>query len=217
MSETGRTLFWLGLFALAMAQVEASVVIHLRSIYYPGRPLQIFPLVLLSHRDLVIELLRELATLVMLLGVARLSVRGPVRIFAAFVYVFGLWDLFYYLWLKILIGWPLGWHEWDVLFLIPWPWFGPWLAPAMIALLFVAWGARVLCADRAFRFTRNGLVMFVLGAGLALAAFLLPGARLLPGGETAFRDFQPGQFCWLLYLPGLLLMAIGLWRTGKPV
>jgi len=217
MSERGRKLFWLALFALAMAQVEASVVIHLRTIYYPARPLQIFPLSLLSHRDLLIELLRELATLVMILAVARLSAQGPVRVFAAFVYVFGLWDLFYYLWLKLQLGWPASWTEWDVLYLIPWPWFGPWLTPALIAVLFVAWGGWALSADRAFRFTRTALVLFLIGVGLALAAFLLPGARLLKGGETAFRNYQPGQFCWLLYLPGLLLMAIGLWRAGKSV
>ncbi|MEJ2398828.1 MAG: hypothetical protein P8Z67_11455 [Gammaproteobacteria bacterium] len=214
MSERGRKLLWLTFFALAMAQVEASIVIYLRDLYYPGHPLQLFPLALLSHRDLVIELVRELATVVMILAVALLSVRGPVRVFSAFVYVFGWWDLFYYLWLKILLGWPVSWREWDVLYLIPWPWFGPWLTPALIALLFVLWGGWALMTSRQVRFTRGALLLFLLGTGLALAAFLLPGAMLLPRGEAAFRGYQPQQFCWLLYGPGLMLMAAGLWRAS---
>jgi hypothetical protein len=212
----GRKLLWLTLFALAMAQVEASLVIHLRTIYYPSRPLQIFPLALLSHRDLAIELVRELATVLMILSVVLLTTKGAVRVFAAFVFVFGLWDLFYYLWLKILIGWPVTWGEWDVLFLIPWPWLGPWLTPVLIAVLFVVWGGRVLCSSRELCFTRGNVVLFIVGVGLALAAFLLPTASLLRGGEAAFQGYQPQGFCWLLYIPGLLLMTAGLWRVRKP-
>lgn len=104
-----------------MAHVEASLVVHLRSLYYPENPLALFPLSLLSHRDLAIELSRELATLVMIVSVSLPAVKGFTRIFAAFVYVFGLWGIAYYLWLKLMIDWPVNWFEWDALFLIPWP------------------------------------------------------------------------------------------------
>jgi len=97
---------------------------HLRHLYYPLDPQRLFPLVLLSHADLALELARELATVVMIVAVAVLAERGWVRRFAAFVFVFGLWDLGYYAWLKLVLDWPLHWLEWDVLFLIPWPWFG---------------------------------------------------------------------------------------------
>jgi hypothetical protein len=194
-----------------MAQVEASVVIHLRSIYYPANPLEIFPLMLLTHRDLAIELVRELATVMMILSVALLTARGFVRIFATFVYVFGLWDLFYYLWLKIMIGWPVSWFEWDVLFLIPWPWLGPWLAPAMIALLFVVWGGWVLTTPREIQFTHNTALLFMVGTLLALVAFLLPAAPLLLEGEEAFRGYQPDDFRWGIFIPGYVLMVISLW------
>lgn len=201
-----------------MAHVEASLVVHLRHIYYPDNPLALFPMALLSPGDLAIELARELATVVMLLSVALLAARGAMRVFAAFVYLFGLWDLFYYLWLKQMIGWPVDWLEWDVLFLIPWPWLGPWIAAAAIALLFSLWGGWVLLAAPGSRFTRPRLMTFVAGCLLALAAFLAPGLPLLGEGGTAFRGFQPVEFAWALYLPGLLLMATGLWqavdRTG---
>lgn len=215
MSERIRNILWLSLFAIAMAQVEASLVVHLRTIYYSAHPLEIFPLSLFSHRDLAIELVRELATLVMLLTVALLSSRGFTRVFAAFVFVFGLWDLFYYFWLKIMIGWPVSWFEWDVLFLLPWIWLGPWLTPALIAVLFVVWGGWVLYSPKEVRFTRNTAVAFVLGVLLALAAFLEPAVFVLWDGEAALKGFQPDGFLWFLYLPGYLLMVVSLWRVLK--
>lgn len=214
-STPSRSLLWLSLFAIAMAHVEASLVVHLRSLYYPDNPLALFPLALLSHRDLAIELVRELATVIMLLSVAMLAARHPARVFVAFVYLFGLWDLFYYLWLQLMIGWPVSWLEWDVLFLIPWPWFGPWIAAAAIALLFTLWGAWAWLARPGICFDRRSLLLFCLGAVLALAAFLQPAWSLLSGGEAAFRGYVPHDFAWSLYLPGLLLMAVGLWQAGR--
>jgi hypothetical protein len=214
MSEQGRKIVWLSLYAIAMAQVEASLVIHLRTIY-SAEPLEIFPLSLFTTRDLIMELVRELATLVMILSVALLSARGFTRVFAAFVFVFGLWDLFYYLWLKIMMGWPLSWMEWDVLFLLPWIWLGPWLTPALIALLFVVWGGWVLYSPREIRFARNNAVLFVLGVLLALAAFLQPAAFVLWEGKAALQGFQPEGFWWFLFLLGYLLMVVGLWRTTR--
>lgn len=213
--KTTRSLLWLMLYAIAMAQLEAAIVIHLRSVYYPGHPLELFPLSLLSHRDLGIELMREAATVVMILTVALLAERGVTRVFAAFVYVFGLWDIFYYVWLKLMIGWPVDWFEWDILFLIPWPWFGPWLTPVLIALLFVLWGAKVLTSRREFHFSPLSGSVFLIGTSLALAAFLLPAYPLLAGGEEAFRNYHPQGFNWLLYGPGLLLMAYGLWGVAR--
>ncbi|MGD8483227.1 MAG: hypothetical protein PVJ63_01445 [Thioalkalispiraceae bacterium] len=210
MTDKTRSLFWLSLFAIAMAQVEASVVVHLRSLYYPADPLQLFPLNLLSHRDLAIELGRELATVLMILSVALLTTRGFTRVFAVFVYVFGLWDIFYYVWLKIMIGWPVSWLEWDVLFLIPWPWLGPWLAPVLIALLFVLWGGKVFHSARPMSFTPRDASLFVVGCLLSLAAFLLPAMPLLSEGEIAFHGYQPGEFYWRLFIPGYCLMIINL-------
>lgn len=205
-----RIVFWLTLFALAMAYVEAALVVHLRHLYYADDPLTLFPLRLLSHTDLAIELIREVATILMLVTVALLAERDNGRRFAAFVYIFGIWDLGYYGFLKLLIDWPQTWLEWDVLFLLPWPWFGPWLAPAAIALLFTGWGTWILLSERQPRFTRVSASLFVGGSVLGLAAFLMPAASLLARGEIAFQDYQPGYFAWGFYVPGLILMALGL-------
>jgi hypothetical protein len=209
------TLFTLAAYALAMALVEAAVVVHLRHLYYPADPQALFPLVLLSPADLQLELARELATVVMIGAVAVLAERGAARRFAAFVFVFGLWDLGYYAWLELVLGWPRSWLEWDVLFLIPWPWFGPWLAPALIALLFTLWGGWMLAGTRAPRWTRGNLLLFVAGAALGLGAFLAPGGWLLPGGEAAFRGYLPAAFAWPLFLAGFAAMAAGLLRAWR--
>jgi len=205
-------LLWLSLFAISMAYLEAAVVVYLRSLYYPDDPLVIFPLRVLSRYHLPIELARELATLIMILSVARLAERGLARVFAAFVYVFGVWDIFYYLWLKLIVGWPVSWLDWDILFLIPWPWLGPWIAPVFIAALFTLWGGWVLASARRYRWTWGNAALIVAGAVLALAAFLQPAWPLLAAGEEAFRRYRPGGFWWGLYAPGYLLMATGLLR-----
>ncbi len=194
-----------------MAHVEAAIVVHLRSLYYPDNPLRIFPLALLSPRDHAIELAREAATLLMIVAVALLAERHGPRRFAAVLYIFGLWDLFYYLWLKLMIGWPAAWLEWDVLFLIPWPWFGPWLAAAAIALMFVTRGASVLRQPRRWILSRRAIALFSLGAVAGVASFLAPAVSLLRGGARAFREFTPQWFPWWLYVGGLVLMAAGLW------
>jgi hypothetical protein len=210
-----RLLIWLTLYAVAMAYVEAALVVHLRHIYYADNPLAIFPLHLMSHADLGIELAREAATLVMILSVALLAADTTSRRFAAFVYVFGAWDLGYYAFLKLLIDWPQTWLEWDVLFLIPWPWLGPWLAPAAIALLFAVWGARALVAKTAPQFTWRRSLLFLFGAALGLGAFLWPGAQLLPGGEAAFEGYQPAGFPWALYVAGLACMMASLFMASR--
>lgn len=210
-----RNIIWLTLFAIAMAHVEATLVVHLRTIYYPDNPLNLFPLELMSHRDLSIEFVREFATVVMILTVALLAGKGFMRVFTAFVFVFGLWDIFYYFWLKIMIGWPVSWLEWDILFLIPWPWFGPWIAPVFIALLFVLWGGWVLLMEKDIRFTRGTSLLFILGVLLVLATFLLPAVPLLVEGEEAFRHFQPDEFLWRLYITGYLLMVFSLWHVVR--
>ena len=207
-------LLWFGAYALAMALVEAAIVIHLRQLYYPADPRALFPLAVFSPSDLTLELARELATTVMILAVAALAERGFLRRFAAFVLVFGLWDLGYYAWLKLFLDWPRHWLEWDVLYLFPWPWFGPWLSAALIAALFVLWGGWLLAATEAalrLRATHAGL--FALGTLLALAAFLLPAWPLLAGGTAAFRGWIPGAFAWWLYVPGLAFMTAGLWHA----
>jgi hypothetical protein len=201
-----RTLIWLTVYAIAMAQVEAALVIHLRTIYHGESPLAVFPLALLSDRDLFIELTRECATVLMILSVSLLQSQRSVDVFAAFLYVFGVWDIAYYAWLKVMLGWPTKLLEWDVLFLIPWPWLGPWIAAVSVSMLFVAAGARLVLSPG--RFTPLAVSSFVAGGALGVTAFLLPALPLLANGEA--RTFGTGDFPWSFFVLGYMLMAMGL-------
>ncbi|MFN3876453.1 MAG: hypothetical protein ACK4L7_11140, partial [Flavobacteriales bacterium] len=84
------------------------------------------------------EVWREAATLLMLLAPAALVARSALERFAWFCYGFGVWDIFYYVWLKALIGWPGSLLSPDLLFLIPVPWVGPVWAPCAVSLGLIA-------------------------------------------------------------------------------
>src|SRR5205807_2592647 len=130
------------LFALAMAWVEAAVVFYLRTMIHRLEPYQANPLPIIGGFGLI-EVVREAATLVMLLTVGILAgVTWRSRIGYAAV-AFGVWDIAYYLFLKLICGWPHSLLDWDILFLIPLPWWGPVIAPMSIAMLMLAWGTLV--------------------------------------------------------------------------
>jgi len=207
---------WLTAYAIAMAHVEAAVVIYLRRLYHAGDPLTVFPLATLPNTDLAIELARELATLVMIASVAFLYAKHGPRVFAAFLYVFGLWDIAYYAWLKLMLGWPTSWLEWDVLFLIPWPWLAPWIAPVLAAAAFAISGAcTLLSAPAAPAPSRGEYAAFAIGVAIAIGAFLVPGLPFGEGAEPA-AIYRPGAFNWRLFALGYAIMTAGLFVKKLP-
>ena len=128
-------IIWVTIFAVAMAFAESAVVVYLRAIFYPEG--FTFPLKIMKDYKILVEVLREAATIFMLTSVAYLAGKKLWERFAWFMLAFGIWDIFYYVWLKVLLDWPASMLEWDVLFLIPLPWIGPVIAPASIALLMI--------------------------------------------------------------------------------
>ena len=156
-------LMWMALFGIAMGLLEAAVVVYLRRIYYSDNLLSLFPLKIWERADLLLELAREGATLAMILAVALLAEADRGRRIAAFLFIFGVWDLFYYFWLKVTIRWPTHWLEWDILFLIPWAWLAPWLTPALVAVLFTIWGGWAFVTERSWTFTPPSLGTAVAG------------------------------------------------------
>lgn len=134
MNNTGK-IIWLTIFAIAMAFVESAVVVYLRAIFYPDGFK--FPLNAITDYKIVIEVFREAATIFMLLSVTFLAGAKRWERFAYFMLAFGVWDIFYYIWLKVLINWPASLFDWDILFLIPLPWISPIIAPVSISLLMI--------------------------------------------------------------------------------
>lgn len=156
-----RTVAALLLFGLSFGYVEAAIVVYLRAIYDPIRqeihpdkpPGELLPLItyedlkalgVVHQRRLLTELGREFATLVMLAAVALAVARRPVTFMAAFCTIFGIWDVFYYVFLKVLIDWPTSLMTWDILFLLPVPWVGPVISPVIVALTMIVFGLLTL-------------------------------------------------------------------------
>ncbi len=130
------------LFAVAMAWLEAATVYYLRVMVDRVDPYQPNPLPMDGIVEPV-ELAREAATLVMLAAVGALAGRNLRTRLGYAAIAFGVWDVFYYVFLKFISGWPASLLDWDILFLLPLPWWGPVLAPVCIALLMIAWGTQV--------------------------------------------------------------------------
>ncbi len=201
-SRTWRQLAWVFLFAAAFALVEASVVVYLRALYYPeGFRL---PLKLLPAQHYGVELAREAATMVMLLTVAALSGRGRWRRFGFLLVAFGSWDILFYAWLRVILGWPAALTDWDVLFLLPVPWIGPVIAPVLISVLMIGGGMYiVLCTDSGAAFHAGLLSWFsaLAGSALLLFTFMSDTAATLHGAV-------PSGYRYDLFAAGMALCLV---------
>jgi len=168
-----RRLFWVTVFSISMALVEAGVVIYLRALYYPEG--FSFPLAILTTRHFIFEITRETATILMLISVSALIGKKFWEKFAYFLICFGVWDIFYYIWLKIAIGWPLSLLDWDILFLIPLPWIGPVIAPVSVAIMMILAGLFILFLFKRghdFRPSSLAWVMTIIGTLIILYSFM---------------------------------------------
>jgi len=193
-------LVWLTLWSAAFGVAEAAVVVYLRRLCYPDAPASgpLLPLPDVDDPLLHTEMAREAATLLMLLGVAFLAERRPLRRFAAFAFVFGMWDLVYYAVLRVTIGWPASLLDWDVLFLIPRPWAAPVLAPLLVSLALVGAAALVLAGlndDRPSPLRPRDWGVFAAGAALILWSFVWSAGPVDAGA-------MPAPYPWWLFLPG---------------
>lgn len=197
------------LFAVCMAYFEATVVVYLRELYYPeGFSL---PLKTLDRNILRVEIWREAFSLLMILSVAALAGRRFWERCGYFLIIFGVWDVFYYVWLYVTLGWPASLLTWDVLFLIPRPWIGPVIAPVMVALSLVVMGflmVRLFEKGYEFKPTLIGAGLFVVGSVVILYSFM--------HDSNATYDLEPPQpyKYWLLVI-GLVMYAVGFWHAWR--
>jgi hypothetical protein len=203
-------------FAIGMAWVEASSVYYLRVMIDRIDPYQEQPLPLWELLGQV-ELVREGATLVMLLMVGMLAARTWQKRLAYGLIAFGVWDIFYYLFLRIISDWPKSLFDWDVLFLLPLPWWGPVLAPVCIAVLMILWGTfatQFAESTRATALTPTLWRLSALGAALALYVFMADSLRSIPQGLDVTRSVLPKSFNWSVFCAALTLMATPVAHTG---
>ncbi len=206
------------LFAVTFGYVESAVVVYLRVVYdpiraslHPEQPAEsLLPLITVEElrevdpahvRNLVIELGREVATMLMLAVVALLATRRRGEWLAMFMINFGVWDIAYYLGLKAMIGFPESLLTWDILFLLPTPWLGPVLAPLIVSLSMIGAGLVILARTGRGRPPQAKWfhwVGIVAGGLIVIASFCKDYAGTSTGE-------MPQEFSWLIFGCGELV------------
>ncbi len=192
-------------YAVAMAYVESAVVVYLQ-LAQSITPDHLFPI---RGADVVgnlaaIEVGREAATMVMLLTIGILAGRKLADRLAWAAVAFGVWDILYYFWLWVFIGWPHSLGTWDVLFLIPVPWAGPVFAPLAVSMALIGFGLAVAArveggAD--VRIRRWVVAGALVGGTLVVLSFTLNAPQLMGGA-------LPGWFPWPVFVAGMVIAAV---------
>jgi len=230
-TKESKALAALAIFGITMGLLEAAVVVYLRQLYYPeGLTLPLKPA---SSTILLIESSRELATLVMLITSAIAVGENALQSFAYFLYMFGFWDIFYYVFLKVFLDWPASILTWDVLFFIPVPWVSPVLAPIICSLTMIVFGCiTVLLQQKGAHIKIKGVdwALFISGAVVIFYSFIKDYVTFLlseglpvniwalakdPNFQQIISKFVPTHYNWYLFFAGEILIVLGMTLTFK--
>jgi hypothetical protein len=212
-----RTVIWVTLFSIAMGFLEGAVVIYLRELYYPEG--FVFPLKLMSDTNAIVELLREVATIVMLLGIGMLAGRTPNQRLAYFVMSFAIWDIFYYVVLWLFLDWPQSIMEWDILFLVPVLWVGPVITPLLITVTMLLLSTVLLKSD--IRLSKVEWALLITGSLVVILSWTLEFQQFssrVGDPMKAVLTYEPQAFPWIIFVLGeiILLTPIYLfWRRTR--
>jgi len=186
--------------------VEAAVVIYLRQLLHvegsnitlSGIPRGIF----------TVEIVREFTTLVMLISVGVLAGNRPLGRFGSFIIAFGVWDIFYYVFLSMFHGWPRSFLDWDLLFLIPVPWMAPVLAPVLVSCGLIFSGYWLLIREQ----QKKRIVVSLSDWIIEAVATVL----ILYSFTNNNSVSTPEVFSWIIFLAGLALgVGYFVWRMMK--
>jgi len=225
---------WVLCFALAMGYLEASVVVYLRALLYPegfAFPLHEMPRVLM-----ITELMRELATLVMIVSVAVMVAQYWLHRFAWFLVIFSVWDIAYYIFLKLVLDWPASIYTMDILFLLPVMWTGPVIAPIVNSICMLLLAGAIFYNRKSivqrYRLSRFIWLLLAAGSVFVLVAYMEGFTRFLFDNSLSYSlspsnfyqvmpllmaKFIPPAFNWFVFCLGVSmhLYAIALIFLGK--
>jgi hypothetical protein len=197
------------LLALAFGVIEGLLVVELRVLLDPDGTS--FPLVSFPETLLNVERAREAATLLLLAASAALAASGWVQRFATFLFLFGAWDLVYYVTLRTVTGWPHDPMQWDLLFLLPVAWLGPVYAPVAISVVMLGVGFVTLRNSGRFAVRARHVAAAIVGGAFCIWSFTFDAdARALVA--------IPDRYRWELLIAGILLAAAGYvdaWRHAR--
>ena len=196
MSSLAKKFTAITIFSIAMGFLEAAVVVYLRALYYPGG--FCFPLKIIPIDILLVEIGREMSTIVMLAFIGSIAGKTLLEKFCYFLYSFGIWDIFYYVWLKLILNWPPSPMTWDLLFLVPVPWVAPVLAPLIVALTMTIVAAVIIFLQERgvyFKISKLDLALGAIAALLIFVSFMLDFPRMA-------AQQSPVKYHWELLISG---------------
>lgn len=206
------------LFSITFAYIESAVVVYLRAIFYPDGftfPLEMFDLTALGRRLTVTEIGREAATVVLIVTAAWFFGTGRQERAAYFLLIFAIWDLFYYVWLKVLLDWPASIMDWDVLFLIPYVWASAVLYPVLVAAAMFVFALAILhrsAQKRPLSITLIDWIGWAAAVIVLIVAFCLGGRHIT---EPDYRVWFPEPLFILGYGLGAAACLRALARVRK--
>lgn len=222
-----RLLLWVTLFAISMGIFEGAVVVYIRALYYPGG--FDFPLKLMSNQIAMTELIREFASLIMLLSVGIIAGKNLAQRFAWFIYSFAVWDIVYYLFLYLILQWPESFFTWDILFLLPVTWTGPVIAPIIISILMIILAMVIYhnsCKGLSVKISRKEWVLLILGSFVVFISFVWDYCRFIfqnfselenLGNDKLEKIYElsfqyiPVKFPWVLFFVGIIIISTGIY------
>jgi hypothetical protein len=207
MGEFGRMLKRLLIavvFSVAFGYIESAVVVYLRALFHPNGftfPMEVFDATPQGKRLVLTEVGREAATLVLIFTAAWFCGNRRQERVAYFLIIFAVWDIFYYVWLKVLLDWPATLMDWDILFLIPVAWASPLLYPVLVSIAMFAFAVAILhrCEHgRPLTVTRADWLGWSASLLIIVVSFCLGGTHMT---EPGYADY----FHWPLFAVGYSL------------
>lgn len=224
--KTKTIILWVTLFSIAMGMLEGAVVVYLRELYYPEG--FAFPLKMMSATLILTEVLREAATLIMLVAIGVLVGRTKTEKFAFFIYSFAIWDIFYYVFLKLVLNWPESFFTWDILFLLPTTWVGPIIAPVLLSFAMIALSLLIVAFTEKRKNTYINLVEWVLlitGSLICIVSFTYEYSKYIMQHFSFGRlfilneqlmeyaiQFVPVKYPWWIFFIGFSFILLGIVR-----
>lgn len=225
-SRIKKILGYLFIYGIAMGFLEAIVVVYLRALFYPDG--FCFPLKMMSNNIVFAELIREITTIVMLLSISLIAGRNRLQSLAYFLFSFAVWDIFYYVGLKLFLNWPSSLLTWDILFLIPVVWLSPVIAPLICSFTMILLAFILLIMENRiidFKVKAAEWILLCLGSFLIFISFIYNYTGLLVSNQLVHEFFSsrqgnileqitvtyiPDHFNWTLFIIGLLCIHLSI-------
>jgi hypothetical protein len=224
MTNLQRNIIWTALFAISMGFFEAALVVYIREIYYPEG--FAFPLKMMDKDLALTEIIREIMSMLMIVSVAFLAAKKATLKFAYFIFIFAIWDIFYYIFLKLTLGWPASFLTWDILYLLPTFWTGPVITPLIVSLTMMLFALAIFYAyskHQVVKMDKAVWILMLIGAFTIFTAFIYDySAYILDHFTIAeiIKDFRsdelrkivfayiPREFNWWLFIAGEIFLLL---------